>query len=597
MQRRDGVGRAGSRLARLDDERLAALVGRGDAAAFEALYDRHHAPLLAYCRHMVGDRHDGEDVLQQAFVRAHRALADGRAPERVRPWLFAIARNRCLTLLAERREAAIPIDDAEPSFDGLAGDVERRADLRELLTDLAQLPDDQRGALVLAELGDFSHPEIAQVIGCAPAKVKALVFQARTALIADRDARSTPCDEIRTLLETARGGVLRRGALRRHLRQCDPCAAYRVAMDDRHSGLQILLPVAPSAGLKAAVLGGAGGLGGGAESAAAAAALFSSGGVGASGSGLLGGGGLAVVGGVGAKALVAKAAVAVAIGAGATGGAVAVHEHSAGDPVRPAAVEQRAARLPAERTAGVAPTQPVSDGASADQGTRFLAAAPRDDFPVGPRRRMAARLLRAGVPPRRIAARLLRAGIPPHRIAARLLRAGVPPRRIAAQLLRAGIPPRRIAARLTSEGVPPRRIAALLRRAAGPEIVPRRVRQRIQRRLEEPEAKRQAGTGAVVGTDPVPARRRRRSPPPALPAPTATPTPTPDPAAATEPPRRRRKQPVVAPTPAPTAEPTPTATPEPEPEPAGASTPEASPAPATTSEPRRRRRPTDAGGS
>ena len=58
--------------------RLATLVARGDAAAFEALYDRHHAALLAFCRHMVGNREDGEDALQQTFVRAHRALREGR---------------------------------------------------------------------------------------------------------------------------------------------------------------------------------------------------------------------------------------------------------------------------------------------------------------------------------------------------------------------------------------------------------------------------------------------------------------------------------------------------------------------------------------
>ncbi len=74
-----------SRHRRMDDERLARLVGTGDADAFEALYDRHAAPLLAFCRHMLGNREDGEDALQQAFVRAHRALAAGRAPDRVRP--------------------------------------------------------------------------------------------------------------------------------------------------------------------------------------------------------------------------------------------------------------------------------------------------------------------------------------------------------------------------------------------------------------------------------------------------------------------------------------------------------------------------------
>jgi RNA polymerase sigma factor (sigma-70 family) len=210
---------------RHDDERLATLVARGDESAFEVLYDRHHAPLLAFCRHMVGNREDGEDALQQTFLRAHRALRDGRVPDAVRPWLFAIARNRCRTLLAARRDGAVPVDGLEPSFDGLADAVGRRADLRELVADLARLPEDQRGALVLFEMGDLSHREIATVIGCPPDKVNALVFQARTALIAEREAREMPCDEIRGQLDVGRAGVLRRGSLRRHLRQCEPCTA------------------------------------------------------------------------------------------------------------------------------------------------------------------------------------------------------------------------------------------------------------------------------------------------------------------------------------------------------------------------------------
>ena len=234
-------------------------MARGDATAFEALYDRHHAALLAFCRHMTGSREDGEDALQQTFVRAHRSLEAGRTPDAVRPWLFAIARNRCRTLIAARRDAAVPVDEIEPSFDGLADDVQRRADLRGLVADLARLPEEQRGALVLFELGDLSHREIATVIGCEPDKVKALVFQARTALIAEREAREVPCEDIRGQLEVARAGALRRSALRRHLRNCEPCTAYRFAVARQRAGLALILPVAPSVGLKAAVLGGTGG--------------------------------------------------------------------------------------------------------------------------------------------------------------------------------------------------------------------------------------------------------------------------------------------------------------------------------------------------
>ena len=95
------------RLGRLDDDRLAALAGQGDERAFEALYDRHHRALLGFCRHMLGSSEEGEDALQQTFLRAHRSLLARGGPDEVRPWLFAIARNRCLTLLAARRTAAV----------------------------------------------------------------------------------------------------------------------------------------------------------------------------------------------------------------------------------------------------------------------------------------------------------------------------------------------------------------------------------------------------------------------------------------------------------------------------------------------------------
>jgi len=169
-----------ARLGRLDDERLAELAGAGDERAFELLYERHHRALLGFCRHFLGSHHEGEDALQQAFMRAHRALREHGAPDDVRPWLFAIARNRCRTLLAARRDAALPDDELESATDGLGPEVQRRADLRELVADVAGLPEDQRSALVLSELADLSHAEIGTVIGVPADKVKALVFQARS---------------------------------------------------------------------------------------------------------------------------------------------------------------------------------------------------------------------------------------------------------------------------------------------------------------------------------------------------------------------------------------------------------------------------------
>jgi len=238
------------RVGRLDDARLAELAATGDERAFEVIYDRHHRPLLAFCRHMLGSQDEGEDALQQTFLRAHRSLLSQGAPEELRPWLFAIARNRCLTILSARKAAAVPVEELEASTDGLAAGVEERADLRDLLADIARLPDDQRSALVLAEVGDLSHAEIASVIDVPTAKVKALVHQARTRLIADRDARETPCEDIRVQLATASGGALRRGPLRRHLALCDGCRAYKDAVHEQRNALALVLPVLPSAGLK-----------------------------------------------------------------------------------------------------------------------------------------------------------------------------------------------------------------------------------------------------------------------------------------------------------------------------------------------------------
>src|SRR5829696_10357023 len=116
--------RAGS----LDDGRLAELAAAGDERAFEVVYDRHHRALLAFCRHMLGSQDEGEDALQQTFLRAHRSLLSQGPPDEMRPWLFAIARNRCLTMLAARRTTAVPVEEIEPATDGLSAGAESRAD-------------------------------------------------------------------------------------------------------------------------------------------------------------------------------------------------------------------------------------------------------------------------------------------------------------------------------------------------------------------------------------------------------------------------------------------------------------------------------------
>ena len=76
-----------------------ALIRRGHHGAFEALVQRYQPRLLAFCRHMLGSREDAEDVLQEVFAAAFNAICADDRPINARPWLYRIARNRCLNHL------------------------------------------------------------------------------------------------------------------------------------------------------------------------------------------------------------------------------------------------------------------------------------------------------------------------------------------------------------------------------------------------------------------------------------------------------------------------------------------------------------------
>jgi RNA polymerase sigma factor (sigma-70 family) len=310
-------------LAAFGDERLVDQLRRGNEVAFEVLYDRHHRAILSFCRHMLSSREEAEDAVQQTFISAYDDLAGSTKEIKLKAWLFTIARNRCLSILRARREQAAELDEIPTA--GLTQQVQERDDLRRMLADLRELPEQQRAALVLSELGDLAHSEIADVVGCETMKVKSLVFQARSSLLESRQAREIPCQEIREQLATLRGGALRRGPLRKHLNACPGCREFREDVRSQRAAMAALLPVVPSAGLKAGVMGAIGGGG-----AAGGGAL----GLGAGGTALAGGGavagGSAGIGGIVsiiAGGGITKVAVAAVLAAGAAGGGVvAVNE-------------------------------------------------------------------------------------------------------------------------------------------------------------------------------------------------------------------------------------------------------------------------------
>jgi RNA polymerase sigma factor (sigma-70 family) len=224
------------------DPRLVSLVRRGEVAAFESIYDRYQRGILSFCRHLLGDREEAADVVQHTFLAAYTAIMASEKPILLRAWLYTIARNRCYSVLrARRHEAAAEL--AEPMTEGLAADglaaqVQRREDLRQLLSDMRRLPEDQRTALVLAGLGTLNHHEVAERLGVPATKVKALVFQARESLLAARRARETDCREIRQQLMTLHGGALRRGNLRRHLSDCQACRDFSNQLEHRRPRLE-----------------------------------------------------------------------------------------------------------------------------------------------------------------------------------------------------------------------------------------------------------------------------------------------------------------------------------------------------------------------
>ena len=316
------------------DEQLAHAAGRGDMAAFDALYQRHHQPLLAFARHMLGRMHDAEDVVQHTFLAADRAFRAGKVPRAVRAWLYTVARNRCVSVLRARRDEVALAGDERVSTDGLAAEVEQREELRALVADLRRLPDDQRAALLLAELGELTHVEVARVIGVRQGKVKALVFQAREALAAASHARSLSCRSIREELSVATGAGLRRRHLRDHLTQCEGCREFSEQVRAQRAALAVVLPVVPSVGLHEAIVGGAAAAGAGAAGAGAAGA------------------GALSAGSVAAKLLT----IAAVGGAAAGGGALGLTELDPGGGDRPA-------------VARVAPPAPRS----ADPGAEFTA--------------------------------------------------------------------------------------------------------------------------------------------------------------------------------------------------------------------------------
>jgi len=155
----------------LADEDLMQLVRRGDARAFEVLYDRHSGVAFSLAYRMVGTRATAEEVVQEGFLALWRSGARyDRARGSVRTWILGIVHNRAIDALRRgtvhdrRRASDEGLEERFAAEERTDVEVARRDEAREVRTALDTLPPDQLRVIELAYFGGFSHSEIAQML-------------------------------------------------------------------------------------------------------------------------------------------------------------------------------------------------------------------------------------------------------------------------------------------------------------------------------------------------------------------------------------------------------------------------------------------------
>lgn len=176
------------------DQQLVERVQAGDKAAFDLLVRKYQHRVLKLVSRFVSDAAEAEDVAQEAFLKAYRALASFRGDSAFYTWLYRIAINTAKNALVSnrRRPVDFDLDLQDPE------QYDRHARLKEgdtpegvLLTEeirsvvekaMEQLPEDLRTAIVLRELEGMSYEEIAEAMDCPVGTVRSRIFRAREAI-------------------------------------------------------------------------------------------------------------------------------------------------------------------------------------------------------------------------------------------------------------------------------------------------------------------------------------------------------------------------------------------------------------------------------
>ncbi len=161
----------------------AALVRRvlaGEVEAYAGLVTRYRDRLGRYAVHLLGNRADAEDAVQEAFVRAYRALKRCEAPDRFGAWLFQILVNRCRTIGGQRarRERVVMSNEAALLEADVAHPADRQAVGEAIRWALDRLSPEQREAFLLKYVEDLSYEEMAEMTGEGVSALKMRVKRA-----------------------------------------------------------------------------------------------------------------------------------------------------------------------------------------------------------------------------------------------------------------------------------------------------------------------------------------------------------------------------------------------------------------------------------
>ena len=166
----------------LPDVELVELARSGDRSAFDELLRRHDGRMRGLAYKLMADRHRMDDALQEAYLKAYRALPRFRPGSDFGTWLYRITYNACIDELRKRKRHPVTTEDPVDPVSGRPGPERVVSASETVRRALADLPVDQRVTVVLVDGEGFDHREAAKILGVAPGTVASRLHRARAAL-------------------------------------------------------------------------------------------------------------------------------------------------------------------------------------------------------------------------------------------------------------------------------------------------------------------------------------------------------------------------------------------------------------------------------